>query len=147
VIGSISMIAWGYVSDRMNERRWNLVISCGCAFVGMVAVGYTVGTWWALLAMCLATIGFYGMKPVFWPLPSQFLSGTAAAGGIAIINSIGNLGGFFGPMLLGWVKETTGGYSAGIYVLAGCALVSTVLALGVPGRRRTAQPRMSEVTV
>ena len=147
VIGSISMIAWGYVSDRMNERRWNLVISCGCAFVGMVAVGYTVGTWWALLAMCLATIGFYGMKPVFWPLPSQFLSGTAAAGGIAIINSIGNLGGFFGPMLLGWVKETTGGYSAGIYVLAGCALVSTVLALGVPGRKRTAHPRLGEVAV
>jgi ACS family tartrate transporter-like MFS transporter len=97
--------------------------------------------------MCLATIGFYGMKPVFWPLPSQFLSGTAAAGGIAVINSIGNLGGFFGPMLLGWVKETTGGYSAGIYVLAGCALVSTVLALSVPGRKRTAHPRLGEVTV
>jgi ACS family tartrate transporter-like MFS transporter len=146
VIGSISMIAWGYVSDRMNERRWNLVISCGCAFLGMMAVGYTVGTWWALLAMSLATIGFYGMKPVFWPLPSEFLSGTAAAAGIAVINSIGNLGGFFGPMLLGWVKETTGGYSAGIYILAGCALVSTVLALTVPGRRRAAQSRLGAAT-
>jgi ACS family tartrate transporter-like MFS transporter len=84
--------------------------------------------------MCFAAVGFYGMKPVFWPLPSDFLSGTAAAGGIAIINSIGNLGGFFGPMLLGWTKEMTGGFSAGIYILAGCALVSTLLALGVPGR-------------
>jgi ACS family tartrate transporter-like MFS transporter len=101
----------------MNERRWNLVISCGCAFVSMVAVGYIVATRWALLAMCLATIGFYGMKPVFWPLPSQFLSGTAAAGGIAVINSIGNLGGFFGPMLLGWVKETTGAIRPGFTCL------------------------------
>jgi ACS family tartrate transporter-like MFS transporter len=134
IVGSIAMIAWGYVSDRMNERRWNLVISCGCAVIGMVAIGYTIGTWWALVAMCFAAVGFYGMKPVFWPLPSDFLSGTAAAGGIAIINSIGNLGGFFGPMLLGWTKEMTGGFSAGIYILAGCALVSTLLALGVPGR-------------
>ena len=144
VVGSIAMIVWGYVSDRMNERRWNLVISCGCGFVGMLAVGATVGTWWALLAMCLATIGFYGMKPVFWPLPSQFLTGTAIAAGLAVINSIGNLGGFFGPMLLGWLKDQTGGYSVGIYVLSGCALVSTLLALLVPGRKPAAQVRLGE---
>jgi len=144
VIGSIAMITWGYVSDRMNERRWNLVISCGCGFAGMLAVGATVGTWWALLAMCLATIGFYGMKPVFWPLPSQFLTGTAIAAGLAAINSIGNLGGFFGPMLLGWTKDLTGGYSAGIYVLSGCALVSTLLALFVPGRQKEAPARLTE---
>jgi MFS transporter, ACS family, tartrate transporter len=147
VIGSIAMIVWGWVSDRMNERRWNLVISCGCGFVGMAGVGYTVGTWWALLPLSLATIGFYGMKPVFWPLPSDFLSGTAAAGGLAVINSIGNLGGFFGPMLLGWTKDATGGYAAGIYVLAGCALVSTVLALAVPGRKSAERPRLGEVAV
>ena len=145
VIGSIAMIAWGYVSDRMNERRWNLVISCGFGFVGMLMIGYTVGTWWAILATCLATIGFYGMKPVFWPLPSEFLTGGAIAAGLAVINSIGNLGGFFGPMLLGWLKDTTGGYSAGIYVLSGFALLSTVLALFVPGRKRAAAARLGQV--
>jgi ACS family tartrate transporter-like MFS transporter len=70
-----------------------------------------------LLAICWATICFYGMKPVFWPLPPQFLGGTAAAGGTAVINSIGNLGGFFGPMLLGRVKETTGAIRPGFTCL------------------------------
>jgi ACS family tartrate transporter-like MFS transporter len=70
----------------------------------------------------------YGSKPSFWPLPSTFLTGAAAAGGIALVNSIGNLGGFVGPYVVGWIKDATGSFEAGLYFLAACALASAVLA-------------------
>jgi ACS family tartrate transporter-like MFS transporter len=69
----------------------------------------------------VATIGFYGMKTSFWPLPSNFLSGTAAAAAIAAINSLGNFGGVIGPNLVGWLKDSTGSFEAGLYAMAGCA--------------------------
>jgi ACS family tartrate transporter-like MFS transporter len=77
--------------------------------------------------MCVATIGLYGSKPAFWPMPSAFLTGTAAAGGIALVNSIGNLGGFVGPYVVGWIKDSTNSYSAGLYFLAACAALSGVI--------------------
>ena len=77
----------------------------------------------------MATIGFYGMKTSFWPLPSTFLSGTAAAAAIAAINSIGNLGGLIGPIAVGWLRDTTGSFTAGLFFLSGCALVSAVVTL------------------
>jgi ACS family tartrate transporter-like MFS transporter len=81
--------------------------------------------------MSVATIGLYGSKPAFWPLPSTFLSGTAAAGGIAMVNSIGNLGGFLGPYVVGWIKDSTQSYASGLYFLAACAFASGVIALVV----------------
>ena len=94
----------------------------------MIASGPLLGSLWALVAMSVATVGLYGTKPAFWPLPAEFLSGPAAAGGIALINSVGNLGGFVGPYVLGWLKDATGTYEAGLYFLAGCALASAALA-------------------
>ena len=87
--------------------------------------------------MSVATIGFYGMKTSFWPLPSTFLSGTAAAAAIAGINSIGNLGGLIGPIAVGWLKDTTGSFEAGLFFLSGCALVSAIVTLVAVRERRS----------
>ena len=90
--GGIAMVVWGRISDRMNERRWNLFIGCVFSTVGLVIAGMTMGTWWALVGMSIAAMGFYGSKGPFFAMPPMFLSGAGLAAGIAWINSIGNLG-------------------------------------------------------
>jgi ACS family tartrate transporter-like MFS transporter len=135
--GAISMMAWGWISDRMGERRWNLFWACALATVGLVIAGMAMGTWWALAGMCIATAGFYGTKGPFWSMPSMLLTGTAAAAGIAWINSIGNVGGAVGPALVGWIKDATGSYSGGLYGLAaftGVAALIAAFALHIPRR-------------
>ncbi len=141
IVGTIGMIVCGYITDGMNERRWNLFFTCLAAAVGLFAAAVLNGSFWALVGLSVATIGFYGMKTSFWPLPSTFLSGTAAAAAIAAINSIGNLGGLIGPIAVGWLKDTTGSFQAGIFFLAGCALISAIVAvLTVKERRARADP-------
>jgi ACS family tartrate transporter-like MFS transporter len=127
-IGTIGMLLWSWSSDRHNERRMHFVVACLLATVGLTAVGWFTGSYWAIMAMSFAAVGIYGAKPAFWPLPSAFLTGSAAAGGIALVNSIGNLGGFVGPYAVGWIKDATGSFEAGLYFLAACALASAVLA-------------------
>ena len=73
----------------------------------------STGSLWALVGMSVATVGIYGMKGPFWPLPSTYLSGMAAAASIAAINSIGNLGGLIGPLTVGWIKDRTGSFLSG----------------------------------
>ncbi|HXW30347.1 MAG TPA: MFS transporter, partial [Xanthobacteraceae bacterium] len=124
---SISMVAWGWVSDRMRERRWNLFIACIVAAIGLVVAGRYIGSYWSLAGMSIAAVGLYGTKGPFWAIPSVFLTGMAAAASFAWINSIGNLGGFLGPSIVGWVKESTGSFSAGLYALAAFALMSAVI--------------------
>ena len=132
VCGAIAMVIWGWVSDRMGERRWNLFWACVVATLGLVIAGSCVGTAWAVVGMSIAAIGFYGSKGPFWSMPSMFLTGSAAAAGIAWINSLGNLGGFFGPSIVGWVKTSTGSFAGGLYCLAAFALMAAVVtALGL----------------
>jgi MFS transporter, ACS family, tartrate transporter len=132
---AISMLTWGWISDRTGERRWNLFWACTLATVGLVIAGMTMGTWWALAGMCVATAGFYGTKGPFWSMPSMMLTGSAAAAGIAWINSIGNVGGAVGPALVGWMKDATGSYSGGLYGLAvftGIGALIAAVALHIP---------------
>ena len=124
ICGGIGLVVWGFVSDRMNERRWNLLIACIVSTAGLVMAGMTMGTWWALVGMSIAAVGFYGSKGPFWAMPPMFLTGTAAAAAIAWINSIGNLGGFFGPWYVGVMKDLTGSFSGGLYGLALLGLIS-----------------------
>jgi ACS family tartrate transporter-like MFS transporter len=149
ICGGISLVVWGRVSDRMNERRWNLLAACVLSTGGLVLAGLTMGTWWALVGMSLAAMGFYGSKGPFFAMPPMFLSGTALAAGFAWINSIGNLGGFFGPWWVGVMKDATGSFSGGLYGLALLSLVSSVvcaLFLNIPdivsGRER--QPALAD---
>jgi MFS transporter, ACS family, tartrate transporter len=125
VCGAISMVCWGWVSDRMGERRWNLFWACVVSVVGLVIAGLTIGTWWAIVGMSIAAIGFYGSKGPFFAMPPIFLSGTALAGGIAWINSVGNLGGFFGPWYVGVMKDATGSFAGGLYGLALLGLIAS----------------------
>ena len=117
ICGGISLVVWGRVSDRMQERRWNLLGTCLVAAAGLFIAGYMMGTWWALVGMSIAAMGFYGSKGPFWAMPPMFLTGTAAAASIAWINSLGNLGGFFGPWYVGLMKDVTGSYAGGLYGL------------------------------
>jgi MFS transporter, ACS family, tartrate transporter len=135
--GAIAMVVWGRISDRMNERRWNLFIGCLFSFVGLVIAGATMGTWWALVGMSIAAMGFYGSKGPFFAMPPMFLSGAGLAAGIAWINSIGNLGGFFGPWYVGIMKDWTGSYAGGLYGLALLGLIAAIvcaLFLHIPNR-------------
>ena len=125
ICGGIAMIVWGRISDRMHERRWNLLVACIVSTAGLVFAGMTMGTWWALVGMSIAAVGFYGSKGPFWAMPSMFLTGTAAAAAIAWINSIGNLGGFFGPWYVGVMKDATGSFAGGLYGLALLGLIAS----------------------
>jgi ACS family tartrate transporter-like MFS transporter len=121
----------------MNERRWNLFIACALSAAGLVIAGMTMGTWWALVGMSMATMGFYGSKGPFFAMPPMFLSGAGLAAGIAWINSLGNLGGFFGPWYVGVMKDLTGSYAGGLYGLALLCLASAIvcaLFLHIPQR-------------
>jgi ACS family tartrate transporter-like MFS transporter len=140
ICGAIAMVAWGRISDRMNERRWNLFIGCLLSSVGLVIAGMTMGTWWALVGMSMATMGFYGSKGPFFAMPPMFLSGAGLAAGIAWINSLGNLGGFFGPWYVGVMKDLTGNYAGGLYGLALLCLLAAIvcaLFLHIPNRLPT----------
>ena len=127
VTGGIGLVVWGRISDRMHERRWNLLGACVVSTIGLIITGMTMGTWWAMVGLSIATFGFYGSKGPFWAMPSMFLTGTAAAASIAWINSIGNLGGFFGPWYVGVVKDWTGSFSGGLYGLAFLCLISSIV--------------------
>ena len=125
--GAIALVLWGRLSDRLNERRWHLLIACILSTGGLIMAGLTMGTWWALVGMSLAAMGFYGSKGPFFAMPPMFLSGTALAAGIAWINSIGNLGGFFGPWWVGVMRDATGSFSGALYGLALLSLISSVV--------------------
>jgi MFS transporter, ACS family, tartrate transporter len=129
VCGAISMVVCGLISDRIGDRRWSLFTTCVIATLGLVIAGLTIGTWWALGGIIIAAIGLYGSKGPFWSMPTMFLTGPAAAVGLAWINSLGNLGGFFGPSIVGWAKQLTGSFAGGLYALALCALISAVVSL------------------
>lgn len=144
IAGGIALVAWGHFSDRTGERRWNLLAACVVSTVGLTIAGATLGTWWSLIGMTIAAIGFYGSKGPFWAMPPMFLTGTAAAASIAWVNSIGNLGGFFGPWYVGVMKDATGEFSGGLYGLALLSLVASLICalfLSVPNPVARAQPR------
>jgi nitrate/nitrite transporter NarK len=85
-------------------------------------------------ALTLATIGILTTLPLFWSLPTAFLAGTGAAAGIALINSLGNLGGFLSPYAVGWLKDLTHSTDSGMYLLAACLVAGAALTMSVPTR-------------
>jgi len=146
ICGGIGMVVWGRISDKMNERRWNLLVACVLSTGGLVLAGYTMGTWWAMVGMSMAAVGFYGSKGPFFAMPPIFLSGTALAAGFAWINSIGNLGGIVGPYYVGYMKDLTGNFAGGLFGLALLSLIAALVCaffLHIPDRAPEAEAEAS----
>jgi MFS transporter, ACS family, tartrate transporter len=125
----VAMVLWARHSDRTGERTWHVVLACLLAAAGLAFAGLATGVVTVLVALTLVNIGISSAKPPLWSMPTLFLSGPAAAAGIATINSIGNLGGFVGPAMIGWIKDQTGSFVGGLYFVAGLLVLSAVLTL------------------
>jgi D-galactonate transporter len=130
----IGMVVIGKSSDRHGERRWHLGIAVAVGGIGYALSAYFAhDTLFAMISLVIAAVGAIGCLPVFWTLPPAFLSGTAAAGGIALINSIGNLGGIISPYLVGKMVDVTGVTAGGLYAIAAVLIIAALLILfGLP---------------
>lgn len=118
ITGCVGMLTVGYLSDRYKERKWHLIACLMMIAIGLGTAGYLGNSVGAIVAISFATLGIMGAKGPFWPIPSAYLTGAGAAAGIALINSMGNLGGFAGPYMVGLAKRLTNSFSGGLYALA-----------------------------
>lgn len=134
-LAAIAMVMIGRSSDRTKERRWHVAVP---AILG--AAGLVISTFvpqqpvFAVASLSLATVGIFGALSQFWTIPPAFMGGAAAAAGIAIINSVGNLAGFVSPYVVGWVKDTTNSTDIGLYCIAASLIVAAAIILTVPKR-------------
>jgi ACS family tartrate transporter-like MFS transporter len=148
VFAAFAMIYWGLRSDRSGSRTMYVASACALCAAGLAACTF-IGTGhpvWMMVALILGVMGQQSIAPTFWPLPTAMLSGVAAAGGIALINAVGNLGGFLGPYMFGLIKDATGGSDLlALLALAAAPVVSTVvlLAMGHDRRLERIPPRAS----
>jgi ACS family tartrate transporter-like MFS transporter len=137
-VAAVGMATVAAHSDRTGERRMH-VAACGATAAIGLAVAATSGSpVVALVALAFAAVGLYSYTPPFWSLPTAFLRGDGAAAGIGLINAVGNLGGFIGPYLMGWLRDWSGDFATGLYALAASALFSGALVLTVRGPKRPA---------
>jgi len=139
VAGVVGMVYWGWHSDRTGERREHVALAALVAGAGIVASTLIDSPTGKMIAFTIAGFGVFAVLPVFWTLPTTFLSGTAAAGGIAIINSIGNLSGFAGPFVMGKMKDATGSYAVGLLAAAGTVFLAMLVALSLPHEAKLEQ--------
>jgi ACS family tartrate transporter-like MFS transporter len=128
-IAVVAMYLWSRHSDRTNERTWHVVIPCLAAAIGLALAGTASSVASVVAALVLVNIGISAAKPPLWSMPTLFLAGPAAASGIATINSIGNLGGFVGPAMIGWIKDQTGSFEGGLYFVGTLLLLSAIMTL------------------
>ena len=131
IVAVVIMLIIGYHSDRTGERRWHVA---GAAFAAAAGFGFSAclqNPYLAMVALMMALVGLKSAMGPFWALSTTFLSGTAAAGGIALINSVGNLGGFAGPTLVGIVNDKTGSIEMSLWILGGALLLMGILILTI----------------
>ncbi|MBK4998864.1 MFS transporter [Pseudomonas sp. S31] len=134
LVASFVMIYVGRSADLRNERRWHLAIPLFIGMIGLVmAAHFSHNGQLAMLGLTLATCGVMASFPIFWTVPTAML-GINAAAGVALINSVGNLAGFFSPFLVGWTVDLTKSTDFSLYVVAGCAFAGAVLFVLVPKR-------------
>lgn len=138
IVAVVGMITWARHSDRTLERIWHVIIPCVLGCVGLVWAGYAAAALAVILALAVASFGVNASKPPLWAIPSMFLSGASAAAGIALINSLGNFGGFVGPLLIGWMKSHFGSYSAGLVAVSAMMALSAVVMFFMGRRVATA---------
>jgi MFS family permease len=127
-VAVIGMILLSVHSDKTGERRLHYVFNVTAGAIGLVLSGiFASNPLWAIVFLSIGTLGVIGSMPLFWPLPSAFLAGTAAAAGIGIVNSVGNLGGYFGPNIPIWAKLISSNRSAALYIIAGILMIGAFL--------------------
>lgn len=131
----IAMLVTSVHSDRTRERRWHVAVAAFTGAAALVIAAYTGAVVPSMIALSLAIMAAWCIPSPFWALATTLLSGTAAAAGIALINSVGNLGGFFGPWIIGWVRTATGGFRGGFLVVAGILALAGVIVLQVRARK------------
>jgi ACS family tartrate transporter-like MFS transporter len=140
LVAAIGMVLAGQHSDKTRERVWHVAIPLfmgACAFAWSALAGPLP---LVMFALSLATLGTYAALGTFWALPTAILTGAGAAGGLALINSIGNCGGFFGPIVVGWLKGASGSFASALMFLAGALLLSGLLALAFGRLVRVERP-------
>jgi ACS family tartrate transporter-like MFS transporter len=142
VAAAIGMIAIGTSSDRTGERFLHIAIPSAVGALGFIAAAFIVSPVFGMLALTIAAVGDLGTRGPFWALPTRFLTGSAAAAGIGLINTMASLGGFVGPSAVGLVRELTGSFAGGLVFLATLLLLASAAAVGVRRARVLAdEPR------
>jgi len=134
--GAAGMIVTSRHSDRTGERRWHVAVAAALAGVAFMATAFVEGLAPSLVLLSIAMLGLASMFGPFWTLATSFVQGPGAAAGIALINSVGNVGGFVGPYGIGYLRDTTSGYSAGLMGIGAVVLAGGALVLLVPDRSR-----------
>ncbi len=129
LVGVLGLAAWGWSSDRVRERRWHLIVASVLGGIGLAGAGWFGTSPWSVVAMSVAMLGLYGTRAVFWALPASFLTGSSAAASFAFINCLSQIGGYAGPVLVGWIKDETHNFEIALYFLAACSLLSAIVAL------------------
>jgi MFS transporter, ACS family, tartrate transporter len=128
LVAALGMVWYGRRSDRLMERRSHCAIAFMTCAIGLVATALLPSPTLRLVALCVAAFGAWATLPVFWSMPTSFLSGAAAAAGVAYINSIANIAGFIGPFVMGWIKDATGSFDGGLLVIA-CVCLGAAIAI------------------
>ena len=123
----ISVYIFGWSSQKHQESKWHLNVAVLMASISLIAAMFVESTVATMVCLCIGAAGIFACTPLFWTIPAQFLTGTAAATGIAVINSIGNLGGFFGPTAVGMVKDATGDFRYGLLLLGVSVLIGGIM--------------------
>jgi len=129
LFAAIAMVLWGRHSDRTNERRWHIALPLFLAAAAFGWSAYSGPLLPTMMALTLATLGFYAAFGPFWSLPTALLTGTGAAAGLALVNSMGNAAGFAGPYIVGLLKQATGSFSAALLFLAAALALGGLMAL------------------
>jgi MFS family permease len=133
---AVAMVVYGRSSDRSNERRMHYFFGSILGSAGLVMTGmFGHSTWLTMAGVTISSIGVLSLFPIFWPIPADMLAGTSAAAGIAWINSLGGLAGFFGPTIVGTVSDLTKKSDYAFYGIAGAVLLGGLLVLAVAPRR------------
>ena len=137
---AVAMVMWGAHSDRTGERIWHVALPLFLAALAFAWSASTLPLWLTMVALTLATLGIYAAIGTFWSLPTAILTGTGAAAGLALVNSMGNLGGLAGPSIVGVMKQATGSFTTALLFLAGALLLGALIALlfGYAARAREA---------
>ncbi|MDE2052005.1 MAG: MFS transporter [Gammaproteobacteria bacterium] len=128
----IAMLLWARSADRNEKQIFHLTLSCALAAAGLIGSALSPALVPRLAGLTIALIGATSARAIFWAIPPRFLVGTAAAGGLAFINSVGTLGGFFGPFLMGWLKDLTGSFDSGLALMGLIILISAAFSAVLP---------------